>query len=125
MKAKMAMSFLEILLLAGAAYAEETRTEFKRADLTGTNMQICTAVYDFPGTLIPGHSHIGEEVVSVLEGARLKRADGTEVELKTGTWNIVPRDLVHGGTTVIGPSTLKLFATHIIDKGGPIRVLPE
>jgi hypothetical protein len=40
MKSKMAMSCLAMLLLAGAAYAQETRTELKRADLTGTNMEI-------------------------------------------------------------------------------------
>jgi len=83
MKSKTAMSFLGILLLAGAAYAQETRTELKRADLTGTNMEIWTAVYEFPvGYTIPVHSHKGEEVVYVLEGAKLKRPDGTEVELK-------------------------------------------
>ena len=47
MKAKITMSFLQILLLAGAADAQETRTEFKKADLTGTKMEIWTAVYDF------------------------------------------------------------------------------
>jgi quercetin dioxygenase-like cupin family protein len=126
MKSKTAMSFLGILLLAGAAYAQETRTELKRADLTGTNMEIWTAVYEFPvGYTIPVHSHKGEEVVYVLEGAKLKRPDGTEVELKTGTYNVVPRDLVHGGATVLGPGSLKLFAAHVIDKGGPIRILPK
>ena len=52
-------------------------------ELTGTNMEIWTAVYEFPvGYTIPVHSHKGEEVVYVLEGAKLKRPDGTEVELK-------------------------------------------
>ena len=126
MKAKAAVPFLGILLLAGAAHGQEMRSEPKRADLTGTNMEIWTAVYEFPpGYTIPVHSHNGEEVVYVLEGAKLKRPDGTEVELKTGAYNIVPRDLVHGGTTVIGPGSLKLLATHIIDKGSPIRVLPK
>jgi quercetin dioxygenase-like cupin family protein len=60
----------------------------------------------------------GEEVVYVLEGAKLKRADGTEVELKTGTYNVVPRDLVHGGATVLGPSSLKVFAAHVIAQAG-------
>jgi hypothetical protein len=69
MKAKMAMSFLGILLLAGTAYAQETRTELKRADLTGTNMEIWTAVYEItPGTEIPRHSHNGEEIVYVIAG---------------------------------------------------------
>ena len=127
MKAKMAMSFLGILLLAGTAYAQETRTEFKKADLTGTNMEIWTAVYDFPpGTEIPRHSHKGEEIVYVIAGATVKRPDGTEVELKTGSYNIIKRDLVHAGITVIGPGTLNLFGPHVIDKdSGPIRVLPK
>jgi hypothetical protein len=109
------------------AYAQETKSEFKRADLTGTNMEIWTAVYDYPpGTLIPRRSHNGEEVFYVLEGAKVKRADGTEVELKTGTWGIIARDLVQSGITIMGSGTLKLFATHIIDKNsGFIRVLPK
>jgi uncharacterized cupin superfamily protein len=77
MTAKMAMPFLGILLLAGTAYAQETRTEFKKADLTGTKMEIWTAVYDFPpGTEIPRHSHNGEEIVYVIAGATVKRPDG-------------------------------------------------
>jgi hypothetical protein len=32
---------------------------------------------------------------------------------------------VHGGATILGPGSLKLFAAHVIDKGGPIRVLPK
>ena len=69
MKARLATTFLGSLLLAGAAYAQETLTELKRADLTGTNMEIWTAVYEFPpGYTIPVHSHHGEEVVCVLEG---------------------------------------------------------
>jgi quercetin dioxygenase-like cupin family protein len=98
MKSKMAMSLLGMLLLTGAAYAQETRTELKRADLTGTNMEIWTAVYEFPvGYTIPAHSHKGEEVVYVLEGAKLKRPDGTEFEIKTGTYNVVPRDSYMAG----------------------------
>jgi quercetin dioxygenase-like cupin family protein len=83
-------------------------------------------VYEFPvGYTIPAHSHKGEEAVYVLEGAKLKRPDGTEFEIKTGTYNVVPRDLVHGGATMLGPGSLKLFAAHVIDKGGPIRILPK
>jgi quercetin dioxygenase-like cupin family protein len=75
-------------------------------------MEIWTAVYEFPvGYTIPVHSHKGEEVVYVVEGAKLKRPDGTEVGLKTGTYNVVPRDLVHGGATVLGPGSLGRFAS--------------
>jgi quercetin dioxygenase-like cupin family protein len=90
-------------------------------------MEIWAAVYDvLPGTEIPRHSHNGEEIVYVIAGATVKRTDGTEVELKTGSYNIIKRDLVHAGITVIGPGTLKLFATHVIDKdSGPIRVPPK
>ena len=48
MKSKTAMSFSGILLLAGAAYAQETRTELKRAGLTGTNMRSAAEAMDVP-----------------------------------------------------------------------------
>jgi hypothetical protein len=36
-----------------------------------------------------------------------------------------PRALVYGGATLLGPGLLKLFAAHVIDKGGPNKVLPK
>ena len=36
-----------------------------------------------------------------------------------------PRDLVYGGATLLAPGLLKFLAASVIDKGGPIKILPK
>jgi hypothetical protein len=40
--------------------------------------------------------------------------------LATGAPILNLRDVPHGGFKVVGPGTLKLFTTHIVDKGKPL-----
>jgi hypothetical protein len=56
---------------AGLAQAQEIkRTEIKRSDLTGTNMEVIMTVLEAPpGAVLPKHFHYGEEAFYVLEGA--------------------------------------------------------
>ena len=112
-----------VLAFAGAANAQGTkRTEIKGGTLTGTNMQIHFGIVEVPpGAMIPRHKHAGEEIFYVLEGANIKTFDGKDTELKTGFGNIIPRDTVHAGITVVGPGTLKILAVHVIDPG-PIQI---
>ena len=53
------------------AQAQEIkRTEIKRSDLTGTNMEVIMTVLEAPpGAVLPKHFHYGEEAFYVLEGA--------------------------------------------------------
>ena len=60
--------------------AQTNRTELKRGDLTGTNMEIIISVLEVPpGSSIEQHTHPGEEAVYVLDGATLQFPDGKEV----------------------------------------------
>jgi quercetin dioxygenase-like cupin family protein len=104
MKAMFATGLLSLLIIAGSADAQEMkRMDEKRAPPTGKNMDIFASVTEVPpGTLVPLHKHAGEEVVYILQGAIIKTADGSTRELKTGTINIVKRELVHAGITVAG-----------------------
>jgi len=114
-----------VLALAGAATAQEVkRTELKKADLTGTNMEILVAVMEIPpGAMVPRHMHKGEEVMRVLEGATVQTLEGKkEIRLEPETTSIFPRDVPHGGFKVVGETSLKLLTVHILDKGSPFSV---
>lgn len=100
------------------------RTELKRADLTGTNMEVITAIVEAPpGVTIPRHFHHGEESFYVIQGGMLQLADGKHAELKTGSAGINAREVPHAGFTIVGNTPLILFTTHIVDKGRPLNVL--
>jgi hypothetical protein len=57
------------LLLTCSAYADDAvRTELKRSDITGTNMEMVISITEAkPGDTIPRHSHHGEEGTSFKE----------------------------------------------------------
>ena len=112
-----------IVSMASTAFAEPKRTVLKRADLTGTNMEIIIAVLEVPpGTAIDKHTHPGEEAVYVLEGATLQFPDGREVSRPAGEAGVNVRDVPHAGYKVVGDKTLKLLTVHIVDKGKPMTV---
>jgi quercetin dioxygenase-like cupin family protein len=111
------------MCLLSPAFAQTNRTELKRADLTGTNMEIIISVLEVPpGSSIDRHTHPGEEAVYVLDGASLKFSDGREVSRPTGEAGVNVRDVPHAGYTVVGDKPLKLLTVHIVDKGKPMTV---
>ncbi len=110
--------------IISAAFAEEPkRTVLKRADLTGTNMEIVISALEVPpGVSIAKHSHPGEEAVYVLEGATLQFPDGREVSRPAGEAGVNVRDVPHAGYKVVGDKPLRLLTVHIVDKGKPMTV---
>lgn len=115
---------LLIVSTASTALADEPkRTVLKRADLTGTNMEIIVSTLEIPpGNTIAKHTHPGEEAVYVLEGATLQFPDGREVSRPAGEAGVNVRDVPHAGYKVIGDKPLKLLTVHIVDKGKPMTV---
>ena len=93
---------------AGLAYAQDSlnpknRQELKRADLTGTKMEVIMSVIETQvGETISRHIHHGEEAFYVLQGATLETADGKQIKLAAGAAAINPRDVAHGGLKVVG-----------------------
>jgi hypothetical protein len=60
---------------AQESLAPKSRQELKRADLTGTNMEVIISVIENqPGETIARHIHHGAEVFYVLQGATLETA---------------------------------------------------
>ena len=115
---------LLIVSTASTALADEPkRTVLKRADLTGTNMEIIVSTLEIPpGNTIAKHTHPGEEAVYVLEGATLQFPDGREVSRSAGEAGVNVRDVPHAGYKVVGDKPLKLLTVHIVDKGKPMTV---
>ena len=73
---------------ASVAFAQDSanRKEIKRADLTGTNMEVILSTAEYkPGETIARHIHHGEEAFYVLEGATVEIPDGKQIQLSTGT----------------------------------------
>ena len=78
------------IAFAGLTHAQDSldpksRQELKRADLTGTNMEVIISVIENqPGETIERHIHHGEEAFYVLQGATLETADGKQITLPAG-----------------------------------------
>jgi quercetin dioxygenase-like cupin family protein len=113
---------LGLSLAHASACAQETkRTELKRADLTGTNMEVIVSIIEAPpGSSIPRHFHYGEETAYVLEGATIEAPGQPPEKREAGTVAINPREVFHGGYKIVGDKTLKLLTVHVVDKGKPL-----
>ena len=94
MKVLLAIVFASMLAFAANAQDSPYRKEIKRADLTGTNMEVITSIVELnPGESSTLHIHHGEESFYVLEGGTIERADGKQVPFPTGFSGINARDV--------------------------------
>lgn len=125
------MKFLVGILIASlftfAASAQDSpfRRELKRADLTGTNMEVITSISEIKlGDTSMLHIHHGEESFYVLEGGTIELPDGKQVPFPTGIAAVNVRDVPHGAFKVVGDKTVKLLTVHIVDKGKPLYDTP-
>jgi quercetin dioxygenase-like cupin family protein len=112
-----------VVAFVGLAHAQDSknRKELKRADLSGTNMEVILSTAEYqPGESIPRHIHHGEEAFYVLEGATVELPNGKQIQLATGTGSINLRDVPHAGFKVVGDKPLKLVTVHVVDKGAPL-----
>jgi uncharacterized cupin superfamily protein len=123
--------FLGILLafcLVSAAHSQDSpyRKELKRADLTGTNMEVITSINEIkPGEASALHVHHGEESFYVIEGGTIELKDGKQVPFPAGTTGINARDVPHGAFKVVGDKAIKYLSVHIVDKGSTLYDTPK
>jgi quercetin dioxygenase-like cupin family protein len=119
------LCFVIGVLVVDTGFAQQPKTtRLKQADLTGTNMEMFVSILEVPpGATIRRHTHKGEEVVQVLEGAMIENYEQTQEMWETGATFINVRDVPHGGYKVIGDKTLKLLTVHVLDKGSPFVTL--
>ncbi len=114
--------FASLFTFAASAQDSPFRKELKRADLTGTNMEVVTSISEIkPGDVSTLHFHHGEESFYVLEGGTIELPDGKQVPMQAGVANVNVRNAPHGAFKVVGDKTIKLL---IVDKGKPLYDKP-
>ncbi|HEY4080586.1 MAG TPA: cupin domain-containing protein [Burkholderiaceae bacterium] len=99
-----------------------TRHEQKRTDLTGApNMEVIASIVEIkPGESSERHFHNGVESVYVLQASTIQFPGKEPQVMNVGTVSQNLRGVVHGGYKVVGDTSLKLFAVHVVDKGKPL-----
>ena len=98
------------------------RQELRRVDLTASpNMQVITSISEIRKVeMVRRHLHHGIETGYVLQGTLVQFPGKPPTRLATGTSVLTLRDVPHGGFTVVGPQSLKLYSVHVVDKGKPL-----
>lgn len=126
MKRFISIIFLLAAVTSAQAQSAIKRTELKRGDLTGKDMDVIVTIVEVPpGESLARHTHPGEEAVYVLEGATLGLPDGKEIPFPTGAATLNVRGVPHAGFKVVGDKTLKMLTVHIVDKGKPVMELAK
>jgi quercetin dioxygenase-like cupin family protein len=102
------------------------RTELKRTDLTGTNMEVIVSISETKvGETLPRHFHNGEEAFYALNDTTIELPDGKQMAVNAGNAGITVRNVPHAGVKVVGDKPLKLLTVHIVDKGKPLYESPK
>lgn len=102
------------------------RTDLLRHDLSIAGREVIQVLVEFaPGVVAPRHSHPGEELVYVVEGALEYALEGkSPVTLKAGDTLFIPHGTIHAVTNV-GSGNAAELATYIVEKGTPLVMLGE
>lgn len=98
-----------------------TRTDLQRYDLSIPGREVLQARVDFaPGSSFPRHTHPGEEIIYVIEGALEYELPGKGwVPLKKGDVLFVPAGGVHAARNR-GTAPAAELATYVLAKGKPL-----
>ena len=107
---------------ATSAQPGVTRVDLQRHDLSAPGREVVQVrVALAPGVSFPKHTHPGDEIVYVLEGAPLEYTlDGRPpVTLQPGGVLFIPAGTVHAAKNV-GTRKGAELATYIVEKGKPL-----
>lgn len=97
-----------------------TRTVLQQADLSTPGREAITARVEFQaGGSVGLHTHFGEEIGYVLEGAVTLERDGATRVAKAGEAFIIPAGRPHNATNA-GPGKAVLVVTYVVEKGKPL-----
>lgn len=121
------VSVVFVLGLATGLFAQALtdlpqRVEQKRADLSGApGMEVIASLVELkPGEVSQLHSHHGIEAAYIIQGAMVQAPGQNPVMLASGTTLFNLRDVNHGALKIVGDTSLKYFAVHVVDKGKPL-----
>ena len=111
-----------LLPIARAQQAGITRLDLQRHDLSAPGREVVQTIVELdPGVTSSRHTHPGEEIVYVLEGAPLEyHVEGQPaVTLKPGDVLFIPAGTIHAARNVGSRKGAEL-ATYIVEKGKPL-----
>lgn len=113
-----------VVLWAGAALAQQTgftRTVLQQVEISAPGREAITARAEFAtvGASVGRHTHFGEEIGYVSEGAVSVEIDGTTKMVKAGEAFIIPNGKPHNATNA-GPGKAVLVITYVVEKGKPL-----
>jgi quercetin dioxygenase-like cupin family protein len=115
--------FAGSILALPAAQAQQgvKRTDLQQHDLSIPGREALQVRVDIaPGGLAPRHTHFGEEIIYVLEGALEYEVDGKPpVSLKAGDVLFIPNGAIHSAKNVGSVNAAEL-ATYVVEKGKPL-----
>ena len=102
------------------------RTDLQRHDLAAPGREVIQVRVELdPGVAFGRHSHPGEEIVYVLEGALEYQVEGKPpVTLKPGGVLFIPAGTIHAARNV-GKGNGAELATYIVEKGKPLVVMAK
>ena len=126
MAAAMLIAVSSLLHAAHAQHAGTKRTDLQRHDLSVSGREAVQLRVDFAaGASFPRHTHPGEEIIYVLEGALEYEVEGKPpVTLRAGDVLFIPAGAVHSARNV-GTVTGSELATYIVEKGKPLLTLTK
>ena len=111
-----------VLHVARAQQVGSKRIDLQRHDLSVEGREVVQAIVELdPGVTSARHTHPGEEIVYVLEGAPLEyEVEGKPpVTLKPGDVLFIPAGTIHAAKNVGSRKGAEL-ATYIVEKGKPL-----
>jgi quercetin dioxygenase-like cupin family protein len=111
-----------LLHVARAQQAGITLIDLQRHDLSAPGREVVQTIVELgPGITSSRHTHPGEEIVYVLDGAPLEyRVEGRPpVVLKPGEVLFIPAGTAHAARNVGNRKGAEL-ATYIVEKGKPL-----
>jgi quercetin dioxygenase-like cupin family protein len=99
------------------------RIDLQRHDLSIPGREVIQARVEIaPGQTSARHTHPGEEIIYVLEGALEYQVEGKPpVTLKAGDVLFVPAGTIHAAKNV-GSGIGAELATYVVEKGKPLLV---
>ena len=111
-----------VLHAARAQQAGTRRIDLQRHDLSVPGREVVQTIVELdPGITSSRHTHPGDEIVYVLDGAPLEyELEGrTPVTLKAGDVLFIPAGTIHAAKNVGNRKGAEL-ATYLVEKGKPL-----
>ena len=116
-----AVAFIGVHAQQPAQQTGFKRTVLQQGDLSAPGREVVQVIAEIqPGAEAGRHTHPGEEITYVLEGALTLEIQGKPpVVKKAGEVFLIPAGTVHNARNA-GTTVAKALATYVIEKGKPV-----